>query len=114
MSDHSSGTNGPGHASKLLLRVRRPGGGHDEFYLSHGLTIGRTAGNTIVLDDPTVDRTHARVEIGGDGSARLQCIGTGGSVIVGGTWVRELPLNVGARFRVGTTEFECVSGQRAA
>src|SRR3954449_2577402 len=87
------------HVAGLLLRVQRPDGHSDEFYLAGGLTIGRSVANTVVLaEDDTVDRTHARVEIA-DGGARLRCVEPDSSLTVGGEAVRELPLDAGVRFR---------------
>src|SRR4051794_8136293 len=101
------------HSAGLLLRVRRPDGGTDEFYLAGGLTIGRSVANAVVLaDDDSVDRSHARVEVAGDGTARLRCIEPDSSLIVGDRTVRELALDEGVRFRVGRTEFECIPGRR--
>jgi hypothetical protein len=96
----------------LLLRVERPGGGHDEIYLARGLTIGRTEANTIVLpDDDSVDRTHAFLEVDADGRAWLRCIEPDSSLDAGGTAVPELALEAGTRFQVGRTRFQCIAGQ---
>src|SRR3954471_3950866 len=103
------------HSAGLLLRVRRPGGRSDDFYLAGGLTIGRSVANAVVLaDDDSVDRAHARVEVAEDGAACLRCLGPEGSLSVGDVAVRELALDAGVRFRVGRTEFECIPGQRVA
>ena len=102
------------HSAGMLLRVRRPGGPAEEIYLASGLTIGRSVANGIVLaDDNAVDRTHARVEVADDGSARLRCVEPGGMLTVDGMAVRELTLDAGVRFQVGRAEFECVSGRGA-
>src|SRR4051812_31518008 len=100
------------HPAGLLLRVTRPDGHADEFYLVDGLTIGRSVANEIVLADDSVDRTHARVEVGDDGIARLRCLGSDGSLTVDGTALRELALGAGVRFSIGRTAFECISGRR--
>ena len=103
------------HSAGLLLRVTRPDGSADEFYLAGGLTIGRSVANTVVLaDDDSVDRTHARVEVADDGSARLRCVEPDSSLTTGGESVRELPLDAGVRFGIGRTGFECVPGRRGA
>ena len=53
------------HSAGLLLRVSRPDGHADEFYLAGGLTIGRTLANTVVLgDDESVDGRIYRVPRG--------------------------------------------------
>jgi serine/threonine protein kinase/tetratricopeptide (TPR) repeat protein len=103
------------HAAGLLLRVQRPDGHADEFYLAGGLTIGRSPANDVALpDDEAVDRTHARVGIAADGSAWLRCISPGNTILVDGTPVNELKLVSGVRFRIGRAEFECVAGGREA
>jgi peptidyl-prolyl cis-trans isomerase A (cyclophilin A) len=115
MPSGSSDLGSSRHAAGLMLRVRRPEGHVDEFYLAGGLTIGRTLANTIVLaGDESVDRTHARVEVAEDGTARLRCIEPDSTLDVGGESVRKSALEAGARFRIGKTEFECVSGQQLA
>ncbi len=103
------------HSAGLLLRVSRPDGRADEFYLAGGLTIGRSVANAVVLaDDDSVDRAHARVEVAEDGAARLLCIESGSSLAVGDETVRILALDAGVRFRIGRTDFECIPGQRGA
>src|SRR3954447_12096082 len=88
------------HHAGLLLRVTRPDGHADEFYLAGGLTIGRSVANTVVLaDDDSADRAHARVEVN-DGGARLRCVEADGLLSVGQAAVRELDLGAGVRFRV--------------
>jgi hypothetical protein len=99
MSSDLSNRGSSRHSAGLLLRVTRPDGHADEFYL----TIGRTLANTVVLpDDDTVDRTHARV------------VEPDSSLTVDGEAVRELALDQDVRFQIGHTEFQCVSGQRSA
>jgi hypothetical protein len=115
MSSGSSSQGSSRHSAGLLLRVTRPDGHTDEFYLAGGLTIGRTEANTVALpDDDTVDQIHARVEVADDGCARLCCVDPDISLTVDGEAVRELHLDQDVRFRIGQTEFQCVSGQRSA
>jgi serine/threonine protein kinase len=95
-----------------VLRVRRPDGRYDEFYLANGLTIGRTLANTVVLaDDDSVDRSHAHVQVAEDGIAHLRCLEAGSSLTSNGVAVRDLALDAGVRFEIGRTEFQCVSGR---
>jgi len=115
MSSGRSDRGSSRHSAGLLLRVHRPDGGTDEFYLAGGLTIGRSLANTVVLaDDDSVDRTHACVEIADDGSARLRCVEPDSSLTIDEKAVRDLPLDPGSRFRIGRTEFECIPGRRWA
>jgi Protein kinase domain len=104
---------GPRHHAGLLLRVHHPDGHADEFYLAAGLTIGRSLANAVVLDDDAVDRTHARVEVGRDGGARLRCVEPNGTLTLGDQAGREVFLEPGVRFRIGRTEFECIEGRRS-
>jgi serine/threonine protein kinase len=106
-------TEGSRHHAGLLLRVHHPDGHADEFYLATGLTIGRSLANAVVLDDDTVDRTHARVEVGDDGGARLRCVEPDGILTLGDQVGREVLLEPGVRFRIGRTKFECIEGRRS-
>lgn len=93
---------------RLLLDVQRPNAPPEEVYVHDGLTIGRTVANTIVLpDDPNVNRTHARVAIRIDGTAVGRCGDGDGFFRVDGRDVRELQIEPGVRFRIGTTRFTC-------
>jgi serine/threonine protein kinase len=106
-------TGGSRHYAGLLLRVVRPGGLVEEFYLAGGLTIGRSVANTVVLaDDEAVDRTHARVEVDDAGGARLRCVEPDSSLNTDPGAVRELLLEAGIRFHIGRSAFECVPGRR--
>ena len=112
MSDERVKAGSSSSSAGLLQRVCRANGHTDEFYLANGLTIGRTVANTVVLADDTVDRTHARVDLAEDGAARLRCVGSDNKLSVGDTAVQEIGLTAGVKFCIGTTDFECISGQR--
>ncbi len=115
MSSGRSDRGSSRHSAGLLLRVGRADGHAEEVYLAPNLTIGRSVANSVVLaDDESVDRTHARVEVAEDGTARLRCVEPDSTLTADGVAVRELPLDVGVRFRIGRAEFECVSGRRGA
>ena len=110
MNSSSGRTSGAVSSTGLLLRIHRPDGQVDEFYVAHGLTIGRSEANTVELaGDMSVERSHARIEVSG-GAARLKCVATEGQLVVNGAKVRELALAPGIGFRVGKTVFECVPG----
>jgi hypothetical protein len=112
MSSAPRDPDGSSHPVGLLLRVVRPGGHADEFYLAGGLTIGRSMANTIVLaGDDSVARTHARVEVDGDGGATLRCAEPDSYLTTAAGPARELALGAGIGFRVGKAEFECLSGR---
>jgi hypothetical protein len=115
MSQQSSRGDGPSGTHRLILRVYRSDGQADAFYLAHGLTIGRSVANTVVLpDDDGADRTHARVAFLDDGTATLYSVGPDNEILVDGSAVHQLPLSTGVRFRIGRHQFECLSGQRPA
>jgi putative peptide zinc metalloprotease protein len=71
------------------------------------MTIGRAPGSTVVLDDPTVSRTHARISGDGNGGGALVLEDAGSSH---GTWVNgtristPVELHDGVRFRLGDQE----------
>lgn len=101
-------------SSSLILRVQRDSGEFEELYVHPGLSIGRSAGNTVVLaDDATVDRAHAQVRIAADGDLHLCCLQPDTAITCDGVAVSELKLISGVRFHVGRTQFECVSGSVA-
>jgi hypothetical protein len=109
MSKHQSDY-GEQRSAKLLLKIRRPDSAFsEEFYLESVRTIGRSADNTIaLLDEAAVDRTHARVSAGDDGSFLLSCE-SGNTVLVDGFHVTNVRLVPGIQFRIGRISFECVS-----
>ena len=113
MSGDRSKTDSSSSSAGLLLRVQRANGQTEEFYLANGLTIGRTVANTIVLaDDDAAARTHARGGLLGDRCPRLSCVGPGTEVYFGDTAVQEVGLTAGVTFRIGATNFQCISGLR--
>ncbi len=112
MSGGNSQRKPTSHVSGLLLRLQRPSGEQDQFYLAAGMTIGRTEANTIVLgNEEATDRTHARLEISGEGIATLHCVEPDSALSVDEGDVHDLPLDIGVRFRIGRTAFECISGR---
>ncbi|GGH42956.1 FtsK/SpoIIIE domain-containing protein [Microbacterium album] len=73
-----------------------------EFPLTSGhLTIGRDAGNDIVLPDPMVSKRHARMEIGA--SVELVDLNSANGVLVDGTPVQRLRVAPGTAFVIGAT-----------
>ena len=57
---------------ELTLLVQQPQSPDQEFFVQRGLTIGRSPSNTICVDDPSVERIHARVMHQPDGTMLLQ------------------------------------------
>jgi Zn-dependent protease len=70
------------------------------------MTIGRAPGSTLVLDDPTVSRLHARISDGnGGGVALLEDAGSSHGTWVDGTRITEpIELRDGIRVRLGDQE----------
>src|SRR5262249_24225864 len=79
--------------------------------------IGRAVDNDIVVNDPTVSRSHARVDIGGD-SARIEDLGSAGGVEKMGFRIGAgpEPLVSGDEFKIGGTilRFELLLKKSAA
>lgn len=92
-----------------LLHVRRRDGQSYELFLRPGLTIGRTGANDIRVEGDDVDRVHARIELVDGRTFQIRCLEPGGNIAVGSGLVGEFTLDVGSTFRIGDTEFECVS-----
>ncbi len=85
---------------------------HQTFALTaRGLTIGRALENDIVLNDATVSRQHARIDLR-DRTAWVQDMGSRNGVFVNRLRVNEGALDDGATVRVGP--FELVYEERAA
>lgn len=72
--------------------------------LEHPVVIGKGRGVDATARGFGVRPVHARVERDGPLEFRLTCFGRA-AVVVDGRKVRETPLEIGARFRVGRTEF---------
>ena len=95
-------------ATALLLRVRVPNGPTTEYYVFEGLTIGRSVGNTIVVDDESTARSHAQVSCDRDANAHSFHLDARDYVVVDGHQVDRVALTPGAKFRIGQHEFLCV------
>lgn len=69
------------------------------------VTIGRAAGNNIIIEHPTISRQHAAIKLEGD-AFRLYDLGSANGTFIGEKRVREpLPLEDGAIVRFGAVEF---------
>ena len=66
-------------------------------------TIGRSADNDIVLDNPKVSRRHARIEQS-DGTCTVEDLGSANGVLVNGRRVPRAVLVHGDRLRLGDVE----------
>lgn len=96
-------------------------GSHDRVRARHRIavsggeghcTVGRSAECDIVLDDPFVAATHARVAIDSDGHVFVSDLGTVNGIEIGGQrvhGVQRLPLADGV-FRIGRTRLRVRTG----
>ena len=92
----------------VLLRHGRPVA---TFPLAAGAktSIGRAPGNDVVLDDDSVSRKHAELEVGAD-QVILRDLRSRNGVQVNGVPRREAALQAGDRLKVGAVELEYAAG----
>jgi len=69
--------------------------------LGAGLTVGRVAGNDLVLDDGTVSRRHAQILPAPAGGATVRDLGSRNGITVDGRSAKEGRLEPGMNFSVG-------------
>jgi len=78
------------------------------------LTIGRTRGSALWLEDPTVSRSHARISAGDNGAPRLEDTGsTYGTFVDDARVTVPVELRDGAQIRVGNQHIEVQARRRA-
>ena len=75
------------------------------FFLADGQTIGRAAGNSIVIEDKSISRKHARVRSEA-GRWYIEDMGSSTGVFVNEEKVDSAPLKAGDHVRLGMSEFE--------
>src|SRR3954468_22297868 len=69
------------------------------------VTLGRAPGSTVVLDDPSVSRLHARISPGNGEGALLEDAGSSHGTYVDGIRVTApVALRDGAKIRLGDSE----------
>ena len=99
----SCGTPRPGQVAPLELVLRD----RTRVPVVSEMTIGRAPGSTVVLDDPTVSRTHARISGDGNGGGAplLEDAGSSHGTWVDGTRIsKPIELHDGVRFKLGDQE----------
>lgn len=105
---------GPGtHASpRLRIQAGPQGSAGREFALDRPLmTIGRRGGQDIVLNDPSVSRTHARIETAPDEVAIVDLGSTNGTLVNGLPARRaRVLLRAGDRILIGSVLLEYLAG----
>lgn len=81
----------------------------EEIRVDQPVTIGRDAGCTIVLADPSVSRHHARIEHTA-GGLRVTDLNSGNGVWVGNERLENGRIFAdGEQFRIGSTVFACIA-----
>ncbi|NLP84095.1 FHA domain-containing protein [Microbacterium sp. CFH 90308] len=101
-ADYVSSRRAGAPAAAILYAVAGPFAGR-EFQLPRGhFTIGRAAGNDIVLDDPLISKRHARIEVGA--TVELVDLNSANGIVVDGGLVQRLRVIPGQRFALGDTE----------
>ena len=99
----SCGTPAPGASAPLEL-VLADG---TRVPLVGELTIGRSRGSALWLDDPSVSRSHARIRAGADGAPLLEDAASSyGTFLDDARLTAPAPLHHGARIRLGNLHLE--------
>ena len=94
------GTPRPGHSAPLELVL----GDRTRVPVVEEMVIGRAPGSTVVLEDPTVSRVHARIS-GNNGDATIEDAGSSHGTWVDGTRIdRPMQLRDGVKLRLGDQE----------
>ncbi len=71
------------------------------------ITLGREPGNTILLDDPSVSRRHARIEVAGEKpEIQIEDLGSTNGTLLNGRPVARHPLCQGDLLQIGTYIFK--------
>src|SRR5438270_174685 len=77
------------------------------------LTIGRSSGCDIILDDTKISRSHAKVELGIDG-VWVNDLGSGNGTYIDGQRVTSGLWKPGQTLRLGDVQFEIARGSNPA
>ena len=110
MSANVNPPSSSGSRSLLVLVVEQPGLPRQEFFVQHGLTIGRNPSNAICIDDAAIERIHALLQRRPDGSLILACQDENAAMIdQAGQAVRQLDLHDGIAFTIGPASLRCVA-----
>jgi len=93
-------------AGMLVLTVHHPSGAVQRFVpVTDPVTIGRSAGNTLRLDDHMVSRLHARIDREGRSYVLRDC-GAKNGTLLNGAPVSRQPLCSGDEILIGDTRIE--------
>jgi len=97
---------------RLRVLAGPPGAAGLEFVgVGPVVTIGRRADQDIVLNDPSVSRTHARIDLAAD-RAEISDLGSTNGTLVNGkrSGAAPVPLHAGDRVQLGTVLLELITG----
>ncbi len=102
---------GAGPTLRLRVQAGPPGTAGREFALDRpALTLGRRPDQDIVLEDPSVSRAHARIEVAGGRPWVVDLGSTNGTLVNGRRAGAEpLPLSPGDRLQVGAVLLELIA-----
>jgi putative peptide zinc metalloprotease protein len=91
----------PGHVAPLELVL----GDRTRVPVVEEMTIGRAPGSTVVLEDPTVSRLHARISANGGDTVTIEDAGSSHGTWVDGTRLdRPMQLRDGIKLKLGDQE----------
>ena len=91
----------PGHVAPLELVL----GDRTRVPVMEEMTIGRAPGSTVVLEDPTVSRLHARISANGGDTVTIEDAGSSHGTFIDGTRIdRPMQLRDGIKLRLGDQE----------
>src|SRR3954454_17103044 len=97
----SCGAPMPGHSAPLELVLRD----RTRVPVVAEMTIGRAPGSTVLIDDPTVSRLHARISGNGGGTPVIEDAGSSHGTWVDGARISApFELRDGVRLRLGDQE----------
>lgn len=98
-----------------VLVVRKGPQTGERFYIeSRSLTLGRDPESDIFLNDMTVSRSHARLEVGDDGAVGVSDAGSLNGTYVNGRCVDSARLVDGDVLQIGTFQMVFIEGGGAA
>lgn len=99
-------------AARIRIQAGPPGAAGREFALDRPvLTIGRRADQDIVLNDPSISRAHARIEVTAEGVSIADLDSTNGTFVNGHPVRTErAALRPGDRIQVGIVLLEYLTG----
>jgi len=76
------------------------------------LVVGRGTEADLRINDPGISRTHARIEVHGDGADQqitIEDLGSTNGILINGQRVRHATLSAGSRFEIGSTRVAITS-----